>query len=110
MKMTSSTVFYFLTFWAMQVGAVLLFTYGGRYPEHSLKALLIGNAIAVPSIYFLMKLYGLMNVNVAYGVAIGGAFLIAQVMIALVFRSPLSSLQWAGIVGMCGSMLLLALK
>ncbi|MGI6609892.1 MAG: hypothetical protein ACOX4G_05185 [Limnochordia bacterium] len=110
MKITPSMVFYFLVFWAMQVVAVLLFTYGGRYPEHGLKALLVGNAIAVPSIFFLMKLYGLMNVNVAYGVAIGGAFLIAQVMISWVFRSPLSGLQWAGVAGMCGSMLLLALK
>lgn len=110
MKITPSMVFYFLIFWFMQVIAVLIFTYGGRYPEYSLQTLLLGNAIAVPSIYFLMKLYGLMSVNVAYGTGIGGAFLIAQVMISLVFRSPLSPWQWLGVVSMFGGMLLLAIK
>lgn len=107
---SSLTLLYFIVFWVMQVTAVLLFTYGGQRPEYRLITLLLGNAIAVPSIYFLMKLYGLMNVNLAYGLGIGGAFLIAQVMISLLFHSPLNGVQWAGVASMCAGMFLLALK
>jgi multidrug transporter EmrE-like cation transporter len=89
---------------------VLIFTYGGKYPEHKLFTLIIGNVIVAPSIFFLQKLYERMNLNVAYGTAIGGAFLIAQIIISIGFRSPLGLLQWFGVALMGSGMFLLAWK
>jgi hypothetical protein len=49
-----------------------------------------------------------MNPNVALGICFGGAFLVAQVAIALVFRSGISTIQYMGIAAITAGMILLA--
>ena len=68
-----------------------------------------GNAVGITSIVFLMLLFDRLNVNVAYGIGVGGAFLLAQVAMAVIYRSKLSALQYAGLMAMTVGMLLLGL-
>jgi hypothetical protein len=48
--------------------------------------------------WIMMKLYTVMNANLAMGLTIGGGFLCGQLALALAFRTGLSGLQHAGIV------------
>lgn len=105
-------VLYLLGFWAMQIVAAVAFRWGAE-PDHGrmrwLTGFLVGNAIAIASIWILMLLFQQANVNVAYGIGVGGAFLLAQLSISYVFRSRLRPLQYGGLVAMTTGMLLLGL-
>ncbi len=102
-------------FWISQVLAALAFKWGSESPdpEHARRRWLMGffggNSVGISSLYFLMLVFQSVNVNVAYGIGMGGAFLLAQVAIAIVFRSRLGMVQYAGLVGMTAGMLLLGL-
>lgn len=61
------------------------------------------------STWLLMLLYETMNVNVAFGIGFGGAFLLAQMALAVLFRSRLSWVQSGGLVAMTAGMLMLGL-
>jgi hypothetical protein len=105
---TPKIIFGILIFWAMQVGAQMLFKWGSDLPGRSVWGFVGGNLLGVASIAFLMLLYKTMNANVALGICIGGAFLLAQVAVALVARSAPSGVQYAGILGITSGMVLLA--
>lgn len=94
-------------FWIMQVGAVLLFKYGATAPGRWIPCFIAGNVLGATSTWFWMLLLKQMNANVALGLATGGAFLAAQVALALAFRSHLSSVQFLGIAAILGGMLCL---
>lgn len=94
---------YLLVFWAMQIVAYVAFKYGshgqtGR-SKRWLAGFIGGNMVGASSIYFLMKIYEQMpgNCNVALVLATGGAFIGTQIVLALIFRSRLSLLQWTGV-------------
>jgi uncharacterized membrane protein len=94
---------YLLVFWAMQVIAYVAFKYGshgetGR-SKRWLTGFIGGNAVGASSIYFLMKIYEAMpgNCNVAMVLSCGGAFVCCQVALAVIFRSRLTWVQWAGV-------------
>jgi len=99
----------------MQVIAALAFKWGSGSvdPQYARVRWVIGfvggNAVGITSIVFLMWLFELLNVNVAYGIGVGGAFLLAQVAMAVIYRSRLSALQYAGLAAMTVGMLLLGL-
>ena len=109
------TALLILTYWAMQVIAALAFKWGSgsSNPQSARVRWAIGffggNAVGITSIVFLMWLFELLNVNVAYGIGVGGAFLLAQLAMAVIYRSKLSTLQYAGLAAMTIGMLLLGL-
>lgn len=109
------TLLLILVYWAMQVVAALAFKWGSSSPNPDtgrrrwLMGFVGGNAVGITSIVFLMLLFDRLNVNVAYGIGVGGAFLLAQVAMAVIYRSKLSALQYAGLMAMTVGMLLLGL-
>ncbi len=90
-------------FWAMQIFANVAFKYGsagGRNRSRRwLAGFLAGNAVGASSIYFVMRIYELMpaNPNLAAVLANCGGFVGSQLVLAWLFRSRLSRIQWAGV-------------
>ena len=103
------TIVWLLIFWTMQIVAMLLFKFGSTSPARWLPSLLVGNLFGASSIWLLMVLYKTMNHNVAMAVALGGAFLLSQIALAIVFRSGLSLLQYAGVFTITVGMALVSL-
>lgn len=106
--MWTTTIPWMAVFWGMQVVAQLLFKWGSVSDSRWLWGFFGGHLFGVSSIWILMVLYRTMNPNVALGICLGGSFLLSQVAIALVFRSGISALQYAGIAAITGGMILLA--
>ncbi|HPD14793.1 MAG TPA: hypothetical protein PLE19_07580 [Planctomycetota bacterium] len=91
-------------FWAMQAVAQLLFSYGSRTPGRATLGFVLGNVFGASSIVFLMMLYKAMNPNLALGLGTGGAFLCAQGSIAVLFRVPLTPLQYGAMLAIAAGM------
>ncbi len=87
-----------LMFWAMQVVAMLLFKWGSNTPGRWAWGFFGGHLFGVSSMVFLMSLFKMLNPNVAMGICLGGAFLMSQIALAVVYRPELSLLQYAGIL------------
>lgn len=85
-------------FWLMQVGANLAFKYGSTQPQRWWWGFTAGNILGIGSIFFMMKLYERINVNIALTIAGGGTFLLVQIVLAGVFKSKLTFIQWSGIL------------
>ena len=100
-----------LIFWAMQTAAQIFFKAGTfkEHPERWLPCFIAGNVFGASSIWILMILYKAMNVNIALAVGAGGAFLVVQIILAWVFRSQLTMVQWAGIVVIAAGMVMASL-
>ncbi len=96
---------YLVIFWFMQAAAQILFKYGSDHPARWLPYFFGGHLFGVPSIIFLMALYKSMNPNLALGLGAGGAFLSAQLAIALVFRSSPTALQYLGMLAITAGMI-----
>ena len=45
-----------------------------------------------------MRLYKLMDANIATAITLGGGFLITQIIIAILFRTNLSVIQYTGVI------------
>ena len=58
--------------------------------------IIIGNIFGASSIWFIMKMYTKMNVNLVTALAGGGAFLCVQAVLAVAFHSRPAALQWLG--------------
>ena len=107
--MTMLITVYFGIFLTMQVSGSLLFCIGGKNRALELPLFVIGNVIAAASLFFLMRIYRTVNVNVAYGIGTGGAVLLSQIAIAIVFKSKLTPIQYCGGAAMVAGILLLSL-
>ena len=68
----TTTVILLLCFLALQIGANALFKVGSGVPGRWWLCFVAGNVLGMSSIYFLMRLYARMDVNVALALA-GGA-------------------------------------
>ena len=55
-----------------------------------------------------MLVYKALNPNIALGICGGGSFLLAQLALALVFKSPVSAMQWGGVAAIVVGMVMLA--
>ena len=94
---------YLLIFWTLQILAYVSFKYGSHGETGRSKCWLAGfiggNIVGASSIYFLMKIYEQMpgNCNVALVLAGGGAFIGTQVVLAMIFRTRLTLVQWTGV-------------
>jgi drug/metabolite transporter (DMT)-like permease len=97
-EMRTMIVVWLLSFYVFQIVAALLFKFGADHPEHFWHGFLAGNVFGASSIYFLMKLYTLMQVNLAGAIAGGGTFILAQIALVLVFRERLTVIQYAGLL------------
>ncbi|MBI1919442.1 MAG: hypothetical protein HYS23_00010 [Geobacter sp.] len=106
--MTFSSIMAVVAFWIMQIISQLFFKWGSTLDSRWLWGFLCGNVFGFSSIYFLMMVYKTMNPNIAFGICAGGAFLLAQLALSLVFKSEVSILQWGGVVVIVVGMLLLA--
>ena len=90
-------------FWTMQILANIAFKWGsggGRTRTHRWwLGFIAGNAVGASSIWFLMQVYALLpdNSNLAAVLASGGGFIGSQLLLAWLFRSRLTPLQWCGI-------------
>jgi hypothetical protein len=87
-----------LLFYGMQIGAYLSFKFGSTAPSRWIPCFIVGNILGISCMWIMMRLYCVMNANVATGMAIGGGFLCGQLSLALVFQTGLSVLQYCGIV------------
>jgi multidrug transporter EmrE-like cation transporter len=105
---SSSSIVIIGIFCAMQVIAQLLFKWGSLSDGRWLWGFLGGNLFGFTSIWLLMLVYKHMNPNTALGICGGASFLLAQLALAVVFRSQVSWVQWAGVVAIVAGMVLLA--
>lgn len=99
---------YLLVFWLMQVVAQLFFKWGSASSANWLWGFLGGNLFGFSSIWLLMLVYRDINPNVALGLATAGGFLFSQIALALVFKTTISPMQWAGILAIIAGVVLLA--
>ncbi len=106
--MTGKVLVFLAVFWAMQVIAQIFFKWGSLTEPRFLWGFLGGNLFGFTSIWLLMQLYKSLHPNVALGIAVGGSFLLSQVVLMLVFKSRVLPLQWAGIAAIVVGMLALA--
>jgi drug/metabolite transporter (DMT)-like permease len=95
-------------FWAMQVAAAVLFKYGTTAPGRYWVGFLAGNLFGASSIFVLMKLYSIWQVNVAGALGGGGAFLLAQLAMMPLFGERLEWRQYLGLVAISAGMALVS--
>ena len=107
--MTTRIAFYLLVFWVMQVVAQIFFKWGSTGESRWIYGFLGGNIFGFTSIWLLMLVYRAIPPNIALGVTAGGAFLLSQIALVLLFKSELAPLQLVGIVAILLGMLALAL-
>ena len=98
MMTATSRYAWLLAFYAMQMAAYVLFKFGTTASSRWLPCYIAGNVIGISCMWVLMKLYLVMNVNVATGLATGGGFLCGQIALALVFHTGISMMQCMGVV------------
>jgi drug/metabolite transporter (DMT)-like permease len=87
-----------VAFWLMQVVAYAIFKYGSDHKPHFVLCFILGNVVGAASMWLSMRLFAShMNPNLVLVLTGGGAFLLTQMEMALLFGSRPSALQWAGI-------------
>ena len=84
-------------FLGLQVSAGLLFKLGALQKQYWLLCFVVGNAMGVVSIAFLMGVYRHLNPNVSEAICRGGYFVLIQIAFVLVYHSRLSLVQWGGV-------------
>jgi len=91
-------------FWAMQIFANVAFKWGsngtaGRSWRWRI-GFISGNIVGASSILLLMKIYALLpaNSNLAAVLAGSGGFIGGQLLLAVLFKSKLTTVQWIGVV------------
>ncbi|MCL2461240.1 MAG: hypothetical protein FWF44_01120 [Defluviitaleaceae bacterium] len=72
--------------------------FGGKSDAWWWPCFILSNVIGMTGTWVLMRLYKVMNVNTATAVTLGGGFLIIQFVVALLFKSRLSVIQYAGVL------------
>ena len=102
------TVIYVLVFWAMQVIATIFFKWGSESQSRWIWGFVVGNLFGFSSVWLMMLVYKVIHPNLALGICAGGAFLLAQIAVAVVFRLPVAPMQWVGIAAIVIGMLTLA--
>ena len=98
-------------FWAMQLTAHIFFK-GGTFPDHPERKVpffILGNILGAGSVWILMRLYELMNVNVALAIGGGGAFFVVQIVLAIIFRSQVTPVMAIGILAIAAGMIMVGL-
>jgi multidrug transporter EmrE-like cation transporter len=102
-------VCWFLAFYVLQVVAAILFKHGADRPQHFWMSFGLGNLLIVASVFLCMKIYTVMQVNLAGAIAGGGAFIAGQLTLMLVFRERLTVTQYAGLLAVAVGMALVGM-
>ena len=102
-------VCWFVAFYVLQIVASLLFKYGANHPDAFWRSFAISNVLCAASIYFIMKIYMVMQVNLAGAVMTGGAFIAIQFALVWVFRERLTTLQYAGLLAIMFGIMLVSI-
>lgn len=96
------------SFWLIQAVVSVGFKLSSDQPNRFWLWFCSAHAIGVPSLWLLVQVYKQMHPSVAFGLGMGGAFLLSQVALFLVFKPSVSMVQWVGVVAICGGMVMLA--
>lgn len=91
------TSLYLSAFWAMQAVAQLLFKWGSLEESRWWLGFLGGNAFGFTSIWLLMLVYRAIAPGLALALATAGAFVLGQLAVSVVFKTPLLPMQWFGV-------------
>jgi multidrug transporter EmrE-like cation transporter len=94
-KMVYLNIAMFLLF---QVAANLLFKWGGTAPQRYWWGFVFGNAVGMTSILFLIGMYRTLPAATVVAIASGGAFLMVQLALYLVYREALYPAAVAGMI------------
>jgi len=100
-------VLFLAGFWVAQAIVVVLFKYGAMEPDCLIACYVVGNVIGVSSAVLWMAALKRGSGNIATGLAVGGAFLMQQIALVLVYRGTLTLVQDIGIAAIVGGMLCL---
>jgi drug/metabolite transporter (DMT)-like permease len=94
----SATAALLIGYYVIGLAASVCFKEGGTDPSHRLFYFIVGNALGISSTALLMGVYARMNVNLAMVLATSGSFILGQMTFWLLYHSPLTWLQWLGIL------------
>lgn len=83
-------------FLGTQIGTALAFKWGTTAPHLYWWGFLIGNSFGLVSTIAYINVFKLLNANVAVAVCSGGAFVVVQIAMALVYRQPVNWLSGIG--------------
>ncbi|MGB1124510.1 MAG: hypothetical protein ACPG4Q_04820 [Phycisphaeraceae bacterium] len=97
------------SFWLIQALVTIGFKLSSLHDKQFWLWFCAAHAIGVPSLWFLVRLYKEMSEPVAFGLALGGAFLASQVALFIAFKPATALIQWVGVLAICGGMLMLAM-
>ncbi len=84
-------------FLMFQIAANLLFKWGSSAPHLYWWGFILGNAIGVTSILFMMGMYQHLPAANVVAIGTGGTFLLNQIVMFLVFREKVHPGAWGGI-------------
>ena len=97
--------FYFL----LQIGAYLLFKWGGSAPGLYWKGFIFGNLLGISSTLIMIQIYKQMNANLATAVMIGGSFLLVQIVMTIVCRLTPGIFQISGALLICAGIVMMSI-
>jgi len=105
------TVVAVVVFVLASVGSSLLFRVAAQHTGRTaISYFVLGNCVGLAvSISLTLALRGT-NPNLIYAMCLGGAFCALQLTSALLFRQPLSPVQWVGVALVASGLALLPLK
>ena len=90
--------FHIVMFLLFQVVANVFFKWGGAAPQNYWKGFVLGNAVGITSIVFLLGMYRSMPAAAVIAIGTGGTFLLNQLTMRFLYREPLSPAATAGLV------------
>ena len=90
--------FHIVMFLLFQVVANVLFKWGGTAPQNYWRGFVLGNAVGITSIIFLLGMYRSMPTAAVIAIGTGGTFLLNQLTMHFIYREPLSRAAVAGLV------------
>jgi drug/metabolite transporter (DMT)-like permease len=89
---------YILGCWIISIAAGLCFRQGGIDTEGRWFWFVVGNVLGISSTWFLIRVYSLINANLAVVLCSSVPFIIFQVVLWGLYHAELSLIQWIGIV------------
>lgn len=104
--MSKVTAFYIVINIVLNVVGALIFWRGGADPGMRWAWFIGGNVFGIAATWFSMKIYTQMNVNLANVICACGSSLLLQFVLWGLFSSPVSPMQWLGIMAVAAGMAL----
>src|SRR5574344_648486 len=97
-----------VVFLILQVVASIFFKWGSLSPDKYWWGFAFGNLSGVISIIMLINVYKLLSPAATLAICTGGAFLLNQIGLLLIYKQPISLSGWAGIALIFGGILIFA--